>query len=69
MKVIVEQSGETIWSRDNETLEGVACISYIKDGTQQKIITALEDAINQAKGELLCWDDGDRVTDRSLTTP
>ncbi|BCT19804.1 TPA: Rrf2 family transcriptional regulator [Enterobacter asburiae] len=69
MKVNVEQNGETIWMRDNETFEGIACTSYVKDGTQQKIITALEDALNQAKGELLCWDDRDRVTDRSRTTP
>ncbi|WP_447765756.1 Rrf2 family transcriptional regulator [Enterobacter asburiae] len=61
MKVIVEQSGETIWSRDNETLEGIACTSYAKDGTQQKIIAALEGALSQVKGELLCFNDADSM--------
>ncbi|MGV1177113.1 hypothetical protein [Enterobacter roggenkampii] len=36
MKFNVEQNSETIWMRDNETLEGNACTSYVKDGTQQK---------------------------------
>ncbi|HBV9941865.1 TPA: Rrf2 family transcriptional regulator [Klebsiella aerogenes] len=59
MKVAIEVNGEVIWFRNGETLEGMACTSYLKDGTQQKIITALEDALNQAKGEQLCWNDGD----------
>jgi hypothetical protein len=36
----------------------MASLGYLKDGTQQKIIAALEDALNQAKGERLCWNDG-----------
>ncbi|HEE0042150.1 TPA: Rrf2 family transcriptional regulator [Citrobacter freundii] len=63
MNVSVIEGGDVIWMRDSETLEGIACTSYVKDGTQQKIITALEDALNQAKGEQLCWDNGDGVTD------
>ncbi|EKT7902186.1 Rrf2 family transcriptional regulator [Klebsiella oxytoca] len=58
MKVAIEVNGEVIWYRDNETLEGMASLGYLKDGTQQKIIAALEGALNQAKGEQLCWDDG-----------
>lgn len=58
MKVAIEVNGEVIWYRDSETLEGMASLGYLKDGTQQKIIAALEDALNQAKGEQLCWNDG-----------
>jgi hypothetical protein len=58
MKVAIEVNGEVIWYRDSETLEGMASLGYLKDGTQQKIIAALEDALNQAKGERLCWNDG-----------
>lgn len=59
MKVAIEVNGEVIWYRDNETLEGMASLGYLKDGTQQKIIAVLEDALNQAKGEQLCWNDSD----------
>ncbi|SHG32270.1 hypothetical protein SAMN05428958_101707 [Pantoea sesami] len=56
MKITIERDNEVIWMLDNVTLEGVACTSYIKDGTQHEIIAALEDALSQAKGEALCWD-------------
>lgn len=65
MKILVEHNSKVIWMRDNETSEGVACRSYIKDGVQQKIIAALEDALAQAKGELLCWNDSDAVSNIS----
>ena len=58
MKVAVEVNGEVIWYRDSEKQEGMASLGYLKDGTQQKIIAALKDALNQAKGERLCWNDG-----------
>lgn len=67
MKVAIEVNGDVIWFRDDETLEGMACTSYVKDGTQHKIITALVGALNQAKGELLCRDDGDGVTNTGTT--
>ncbi|EPJ3801845.1 Rrf2 family transcriptional regulator [Morganella morganii] len=40
-----------IWFRDEEKKEGMAFVGYIKDGTQQKIISALENALTQAKAE------------------
>ncbi|MFG0782415.1 Rrf2 family transcriptional regulator [Raoultella sp. TYF_8] len=58
MKVAIEVNGEVIWYRDSEKQEGMASLGYLKDGTQQKIIAALKDALNQAKGEQLCWNDG-----------
>ncbi|CCW31054.1 Rrf2 family transcriptional regulator [Xenorhabdus nematophila] len=56
MKISVEFNGETIWYRDEEKGEGMTSTGYIKDGTQQKIITALEHALVQAKTEKQCWD-------------
>ncbi|HGT3057419.1 TPA: Rrf2 family transcriptional regulator [Klebsiella pneumoniae] len=56
MKVAIEVNGEVIWYRDNETLEGMASLGYLKDGTQQKIIAALEEALFQAKGQMLLPD-------------
>ncbi|WP_279025103.1 Rrf2 family transcriptional regulator [Gibbsiella quercinecans] len=51
MKVSIESNGHVIWFRDSGTGEGLASKVYMKDGTQQKIITALEDALFQAKGQ------------------
>lgn len=56
MKVAVEVNGEVIWYRDSDKQEGVASLGYLKDGTQQKIIAALEEALFQAKGQMLLPD-------------
>ncbi|HCM5107337.1 Rrf2 family transcriptional regulator [Klebsiella pneumoniae] len=56
MKVAIEVNGEVIWYRDSDKQEGVASLSYLKDGTQQKIIAALEEALFQAKGQMLLPD-------------
>nr|DAZ70355.1 MAG TPA: hypothetical protein [Caudoviricetes sp.]DAZ79895.1 MAG TPA: hypothetical protein [Caudoviricetes sp.] len=34
----------------------MASLGYLKDGTQQKIIAALEEALFQAKGQMLLPD-------------
>ncbi|WP_413493836.1 hypothetical protein [Morganella psychrotolerans] len=52
MKVTVEHNGVTIWYRDSESGEGVASRGYLTDGTQQKIVTALIDALTKANGEM-----------------
>lgn len=57
MKVEIKKDGEVIWSRDFITLEGIASLGYLKDGTQQKIIAALEEALIQAKAQLLLPND------------
>ncbi|EJD6367747.1 Rrf2 family transcriptional regulator [Providencia huaxiensis] len=59
MKVSIEVNGKTIWYRDEEKLEGMMSTGYIKDGTQQKIITALESALFQAKGQMQLADNVD----------
>ncbi|MGQ4629700.1 Rrf2 family transcriptional regulator [Raoultella ornithinolytica] len=59
MKVAIEVNGEVIWFRNSETLEGMASLGYLKDGTQQKIIAALDGALTQAIGEALSSDEVD----------
>ncbi|EPY4138904.1 TPA: Rrf2 family transcriptional regulator [Klebsiella pneumoniae] len=56
MKVAIEVNGEVIWYRDIDKQEGMASLGYLKDGTQQKIIAALEEALFQAKGQMLLPD-------------
>ncbi|HCB9326927.1 TPA: Rrf2 family transcriptional regulator [Klebsiella variicola] len=56
MKVAIEVNGEVIWYRDSEKQEGMASLGYLKDGTQQKIIAALKEALFQAKGQMLLPD-------------
>jgi hypothetical protein len=53
MKVEISENGVKVWMRDSVTQEGVLSQEYLKDGTQQRIIAALEDALFQAKGQLL----------------
>ncbi|WP_272687813.1 Rrf2 family transcriptional regulator [Providencia sp. PROV079] len=59
MKVSIEVNGKTIWYRDEEKLEGMMSTGYIKDGTQEKIIVALESALFQAKGQMQLADNVD----------
>lgn len=56
MKVAIEVNGEVIWYRDSDKQEGMVSLGYLKDGTQQKIIAALEEALLQAKGQMLLPD-------------
>nr|WP_307773190.1 Rrf2 family transcriptional regulator [Providencia stuartii] len=62
MKVSIEVNGKTIWYRDEEKLEGMASTGYIKDGTQEKIIAALESALFQAKGQMQLADNVDWIS-------
>lgn len=48
---MIETPKGIIWMRDAETGEGIASRGYLEDGTQQKIIAALEEALFQAKGQ------------------
>lgn len=59
MKVAIEVNGEVIWYRDSDKQEGMASVGYLRDGTQQKIIAALEEPLFQAKGQLNLPDDID----------
>ncbi|NIH31943.1 Rrf2 family transcriptional regulator [Hafnia paralvei] len=62
MQIKIINNGEVIWMRDSVTLEGMASRGYVKDGTQNTIIAVLKDALAQAEGELLCWNDSDTMT-------
>lgn len=53
LKVTVSDKNDVLWMRDSATLEGIMSLGYLKDGTQQRIIAALEDALFQAKSQLL----------------
>ncbi|ENW9433282.1 hypothetical protein [Salmonella enterica] len=67
LKVTVSDKDDALWMRNSATLEGISSRGYLKDGTQQKIIAALEHALGQARGELLCWNNTDGVADVGAT--
>lgn len=53
MRVEIKKDGEVIRVRDSASLEGIVSLGYLKDGTQQKIIAVLEDALYHARAQLL----------------
>lgn len=57
LKVTVSDKDDVLWMRDNSNQEGIMSLGYLKDGTQQRIIAALEDALFQAKGQVSCLPD------------
>ena len=59
MKVEISEGGSVIWMRDSVNEQGILSTGYVKDGTQQKIIAALEEALFQAKGQLALTNDVD----------
>lgn len=66
MRVIVETlDGERLWERTPEG--GVTSTSYAADGTLEKIVTALEEALLQARGETSSLDDAHPVADVGIT--
>lgn len=69
MRVIIDSEGETIWMRDAKSNIGITCMAYEKDGMKEKIISALEEALKQAKSQSLGWDDRNRMTDTGGAPP
>lgn len=57
LKVTISDKDDVLWMRDNSNQEGIMSLGYLKDGTQQRIIAALEDALFQAKGQVSCLPD------------
>ena len=57
MQVTIADNGKTIWMRNEDAQEGIASRSYLKEGTQHKIMAALENALVQAKGQMQLADD------------
>lgn len=62
MNIKIFEANKLVWMKDSESGEGFASRGYIKDGRQQKIIAALEEALMQARAEILCWNNRDRMT-------
>lgn len=53
MKVCVQDdTGALIWSHTADPAAGFTAENYLRDGTQQKIIAALVDALAEARGQL-----------------
>lgn len=53
MKICIQtQDGTLIWERTTEPAGGFTDDNYLRDGTQQKIIAALVDALAEARGQL-----------------
>jgi hypothetical protein len=68
MKVqIVNEDGRVIWERDSANKSGISSRSYINDGTQDKIIEALQHALEQAKGQALTFKNSNRGSNVSTT--
>ena len=58
---VTSSTGELLWAYGEGG--GYACTAYVRDGTQQEIIRALQQALEQAEAELADWIDVDRVLD------
>ncbi|AUT46997.1 hypothetical protein C2U31_13955 [Achromobacter sp. AONIH1] len=66
MEVILrDDQGNDIWSRWSRDGQsgGLACRSYISDGTQARIIDALANALQQARLESSCLQNLDAMSD------
>jgi len=57
MKIIIQENCTEIWWRDVTNGAGMACTDYAKNGKQDEIIAALENALQQAKAERHFWGD------------
>ncbi|MGR7890443.1 Rrf2 family transcriptional regulator [Klebsiella aerogenes] len=53
---IVSETGGVIWSYDNLSVSGIAAVEYTRNRVQEKIIAALEVALQQAKGQMQLQD-------------
>ncbi|EOQ50823.1 hypothetical protein WC7_01687 [Citrobacter sp. KTE151] len=64
MKVeCLDDNDQLLWSYDTTNQQNITDMCFLKDGTQQTIITALENACTQAKGQILLSDDVNGVSD------
>lgn len=67
MEVSIRNGAEILWARGAQG--GVASTSYLSDGTQQDIITALRTALRQAEAELGSPHHLERVANACRTAP
>jgi hypothetical protein len=57
MKILIYSDDDILlWVRQvkGDQVSGITSADYLRDGTQQKIIGALEDALSEANGQLCC---------------
>ncbi len=58
---IINDAGETVWEREGN--RGITSRSYANDGTLEEIISSLKDALKQAEGQLISFQEVDAVAD------
>ncbi|WP_249921482.1 hypothetical protein, partial [Escherichia coli] len=56
-------NNKLLWSYDTVSQKHIMNMTFIKDGTQQKIITALASALTQATSQILLSDNVNGVSD------
>lgn len=59
------ENNQLLWSYDTCTQKHMMNIIFIKDGTQQKIITALAKALTHATSQILLSNDVNGISDIS----
>lgn len=52
LKVTIQFGSETLWSHDGPQRGGFTSMSYLKNGTQERIVDALLAALVEARGQL-----------------
>jgi hypothetical protein len=67
--LIAEDGAELWWRQTGVAKAGFTRGSYLHDGTQQKIIASLGEALEQAQGELGCFQVSNSVSDVCATAP
>lgn len=63
MNIIIQDAGNIIWAESDDLGEGICSTGYARDGTQDRIISALEHALVCARFQRSCWLNGDGVTE------
>jgi hypothetical protein len=51
--VVLAADGSAIWERDTQRNSGFASTDYLADGTQERIASALSEALAEAQGQML----------------
>lgn len=63
MNIIIQEAGNVIWAESDDMGEGICSAGYVRDGTQDRIISALEHALVCARFQRSCWLNGDGMTE------
>ncbi|EGS1800682.1 Rrf2 family transcriptional regulator [Salmonella enterica] len=63
MNIIIQEAGNVIWAESDDMREGICSTGYARDGTQDRIISALEYALVCARFQRSCWLNGDGMAE------